>query len=63
MVAFPYETPPPVGATFDITFSLPDISVVANTAALATTHSGLGEYLVSEVGTMRSRALVWRMQR
>lgn len=79
LTVFPYEHPLPVATTFDVTFHLPDVGLVANanhgppvTTAEEAEDGGAGGGGVRggeemsgtvEVGEVRSTHLTWRMLR
>lgn len=64
LTLFPYEDPSPIATTFDISFQLPDIALVAyGDPASECTAADVGGAAVREVGTVRSRLLTWRMLR
>lgn len=72
LAVFPYEHPSPIATTFDVTFHLPDVGLVAHAdpassaAAPAGGGGGGGCNVISdavEVGEVRSTLLTWRMLR
>lgn len=61
---FPYDNPSPIATTFDISFQLPDIALVAHgDSADEFSAADVGDVAGCEVGTVRSRLLKWRMLR
>lgn len=77
LAVFPYEHPSPIATTFDVTFHLPDVRLVAHAdhwdpatdataPGAATGGGGGGGGGISgavEVGEARSTLLTWRMLR
>lgn len=71
LAVFPYEYPSPIATTFDVTFDLPDVGLVADAdrwdpAAGVGDGGGGGSGEISgavEVGEARSTLLTWRMLR